>query len=484
MNAPPERLAGLDAAFLALETPTMHMHMGAVLVFEPPEHAASEPPAAHAERMRAVVEERLHLVPLLRRRALRVPFGLNHPMWVDDPAFDLDYHLQRASLPAPGGPAEMTTFVSSVIGRALDPDRPLWEIHVVEGLDSGHVAVVPKLHHATIDGVSGAETLAAFLDLDPGGRRVDAPARPWRPDPIPTDAELLGHSLSSLTRQPERAVGALRKSWGALRDLNERNRRLREEDNGEPPPAPFKAPRTSLNGSISPHRRSAFTQVSLDDIRFVCHVFGGTVNDVVLCATAGALRKLLDERGERPELPLVGLVPMSARTDGDQGTAGNKLSAMLVSLATDVADPVHRLRVVSEGTRLAKEQARVLSEELIRGWAQLAFPALSSRIARLSSNLKVFDHVPPLFNVVVSNIPGPQFPLWWAGSKLVALYPLGPILEGVGMNVTVISYMGTMYVGVVGCRELVPEVEHFASLLDDAYSDLVKAAMRQGGNWG
>ncbi len=430
-----------------------------------------------------MVEERLHLVPLLRRRAVRVPFGLHHPVWVDDAAFDLDYHLQRGSLPAPGGPAELAAFVAATIGRPLDAGRPLWEMQVVEGLESGHLAVVPKLHHATIDGVSGARTLATFLDLGPEGRRVEPPVRPWRPEPVPSDVELLSSSLSSLVRQPERAAGAVRRTFEAMTDLTRRNRRLREEEDVEPPPAPFRAPRTSLNGAITAQRRTAFAELSMEDLQLVRRAFGGTLNDVVLAVESGALRRLLGERGEMPDDPLVALVPISVRSEEERGTQGNQLSAMLVSLASTTADPVARLRLVAEGTRLAKEQSRVLSEDLIQGWAQLAFPALSSRLARLSSNLRLFDHVPPLFNVVVSNIPGPEFPLWWAGSRLVALYPLGPILEGVGLNVTVLSYLGTLHVGVVGCRELVPEVEHFAHLLTDAAAELLKAAVRQGGHW-
>jgi WS/DGAT/MGAT family acyltransferase len=481
---PVERLGGLDAAFLSMETATMHMHVAAVLVLEPPAHRQHEPVASHVERMRTIVDERLHLVPLLRRRALRVPFGLHHPVWVDDPAFDLDFHFQRGSLPAPGGPAELATYVAGILGRPLDKDRPLWEMHVVEGLDSGHLAVVPKIHHAAIDGVSGAETLAAFLDLGPEPRAVDPPSRPWRPDPLPSDAELLAYSVSSLSRQPEHAVYAVRRTFGALVGLSQRNRRLREEDELQPPPAPFRAPRTSLNGAVSAHRRVAFAEIPLEDIRQVRHAFGGTVNDVVLTAVSGGLRRLLAERGEQPDEPLVAMVPMSVRTEEDRGSQGNRLSAMLVSLASTVADPVARLRVVAEGTRLAKEQAGVLSEELIRGWAQLAFPALSARLARLSANLRLFDHVRPLFNVVVSNVTGPVLPLWWAGSKVVAVYPLGPIAEGVGLNVTVLSYLDTLHVGLTGCRELVPEVGHLGHLVTEAMAELVKAAVRQGGQWG
>ena len=309
-----ERLSGLDAAFLSMETPTMHMHMAAVLVFEPPEHQLHEPPAVHAERMRRVVGERLHLVPLLRRRAVTVPFGLNHPVWVDDPDFDLDYHLQRACLPAPGGPGELADFVAGVVSRPLDLQRPLWEIHVVEGLESGHLAVVVKLHHAGIDGVSGAEALAAFLDLTPEARVVDPPARPWRPDPIPGDFEVLGYSLTSLRRQPERAWGALRRTFGAFQDLSERNRRLREEKDVQPPPALFGAPRTSLNGAISSQRRTAFSEVPLEDMKTVCRAFGGTVNDVVLASVSGALRRLLAERGDTPHGSLVAMVPISWRS--------------------------------------------------------------------------------------------------------------------------------------------------------------------------
>jgi WS/DGAT/MGAT family acyltransferase len=402
---------------------------------------------------------------------------------VEDPDFDIDYHLRRASLPAPGGPTELAAFVAELAGRPLDLDSPLWEMHVVEGLESGHVAVVPKVHHALFDGASGVEVVASFLDSGPVPRVVPFPSRPWRPEPIPTEAELIGSAMSSLLRQPEQTAGVLRRSFGAVRDLTERNRRLREEDDAVPPPAPFKAPRTSLNGAISRHRRFAFAQMPLDEIRTVRRVFGGTVNDVVLAAVAGALRRLLAERGERLDDSVVAMVPMSRRGEADRGALGNKVSAMLVSLATQIADPVERLTTIAAGTRLAKDQARVLSEELIQGWAQLAFPALSSRIARLAGNLRLFDHLPPLFNVLVSNIVGPDFALWCAGARLVALYPFGPIIEGVGLNVTVASYEGILYFGILGCRELVPEVAHFGDLLTDALAELLKAAERNGGHW-
>lgn len=482
-----ERMSGLDAAFLALETPTTHMCVSVLIVLELPEGAdGAQAPGAHFDRIRQVVSDRLHLVPGLRRRALHVPFGLGHPVWVEDPGFDLDFHLRRASLPSPGGPNELAAFVADVVSRPLEPNRPLWEIHVVEGLGPGHLAVLAKLHHAMIDGISGLEIMATFLDPGPMTSAVPSPNRLAHMLRVPSGPELLAWAVPALVRQPQRALGAFHTTLGAVRGLVEHNRRLRKEDI-DPPPAPFRAPRTSLNGAISSHRRFAFLQVPLEEVRAVKRTFGGTVNDVVLATVAGALRRLLAERGEQLGDSLVAMVPISLRVEspmamsrgnGGVPALGNKVTSMLVSLGTSIADPVERLGTIVRGTRLAKEQARLFSEGFVEGWAQLMLPALSTRAARLAGNLRLFDYLPPLFNVTVSNVTGPTIPLWCAGAKLVAVYPAGPIAEGVGLNVTVISYMGTLYIGLVGCRELVPEVEHLALLLSDSVSELVKAARR------
>ncbi len=221
----------------------------------------------------------------------------------------------------------------------------------------------------------------------------------------------------------------------------------------------------------------------LDEIRTVRRVFGGTVNDVVLAAVAGALRRLLAERGERLDEPVVAMVPMSRRAEADAECSATRCPPCSCRWPHRSPIPWSATPRLPPGTRLAKDQARVLSEELIQGWAQLAFPALSSRIARLAGNLRLFDHVPPLFNVLVSNMAGPDFALWCAGARLVALYPVGPLIEGVGLNVTVVSYEGTLYVGILGCRELVPEVAHFGDQLTEAFAELVKAAERNGGHW-
>lgn len=539
-----QEMSGLDAGFLALETPTQHLHVAAVLVFEPPDPARvaqlaarlrssprapwfTEPRPLHPTRVRDLVEARLHLVPPFRRKAMRVPLGIGHPVWVEDPDFDLDDHLHRACLASPGGPRELAEYVAEIMSRPLDRDRPLWELHVVEGLEAGHVALIPKVHHALVDGVAGAALLAAFLDVGPEPRDVPPPASPWVPGPLPSAGELLGRAVMSLLDRAEEVPDTLRRTAGVLAELATRHRRLREEEEREPPPVPFRAPRTSLNGSISARRRYAFTQVPLEEVRAVRAALGGTVNDVVLAAVSGALRRLLAERGEDPDDPLVALVPLSTRTvpataptdtasaaarglpardlptrrrlaaghvaghaagapgpaDGSSNPLhlGNEVSAMLVSLATPIADPVERLHAVARATALAKQQAAVLDHGLVDAWARLAFPALASRAARLATSLRIFDHLAPPFNLVVSNVPGPQFPLWCDGARLVGLYPVGPVVEGAGLNVTVVGYDGSLCVGALGCRRRVPEVERFGHHLTDAVAELVKAAARRAG---
>ncbi|HEV2360980.1 MAG TPA: WS/DGAT domain-containing protein, partial [Acidimicrobiales bacterium] len=253
--------------------------------------------------------------------------------------------------------------------------------------------------------------------------------------------------------------------------LNERNRR--PEVN--PPPSPFSAPKTGLNAVITPHRRVAFGDVSLEDVKAVKNHFGCTVNDVVLSLAAGGLRKYLEARDDLPDDALVAVCPVSVRTEDDKGTHGNKVSAMFVSLATDVGDPVARLKTISEGTRQAKDQEKAIGAEVLTDWAEFTFPALMGRAARLSSSLRVFDRVRPIFNVVVSNVPGPPFPLYMAGAKLEAMHPIGPIHDGVGLNITVMSYLGRVYFGLVACRETVPDVAEIPRMMEASLAELLEA---------
>ncbi len=460
-----QRLSGLDAMFFYLETPSSHMHVTGVYVMEPGDQDTS------FENIRAMVAERLPLAAPFRRRLVEVPFKLSHPLWVEDPDFDLDYHVRRAALPAPGGTKELEDFVAQVVGLPLDRERPLWEMYIVEGLEGGRVATVTKMHHAAIDGVSGAEIAATWLDLEarPPERLI---ADPWRPEPIPSDVELMAFAMASLVGHPMKAVKTARRVVESALHVTERNR----TSGIEPPPAPFAAPKTTLNQAITPHRRVAFAERPLDDFKAIKNHFGCTVNDVVLAACASALRRYLIEVGDLPDEPLVAMVPMSVRTDADKGLHGNRVSAMLASLATEIEDPVDRLKAISEGMRSAKEQEQLIGAATLTDWTEFTFPALVGRASRLLSSMRVFDRVRPVFNVTISNVPGPPFPLFLAGGRLVGFYPLGPVAEGVGLNMTVMSYCGMVYFGLNACRETVPRIAELPRMIEEGLDELLAVA--------
>lgn len=463
-----ERLTGADAAFLAIESPTMHMHITAALVFDP----SGEAPGPVFARVREMVEDRLWKVPVFRRQVVEVPFGLQHPVWVEDPGFDIDHHVRRACVPSPGGDRELSELLADLSSRPLDRRRPLWEFHVVEGLENGCMALVAKIHHALFDGVAGAELLANFFDLEADPSPEDAPEVTWGPEVLPTRSELLRDAVASLRSQPESVARKLRHTVEAIRELTVRNSTL----DCEPPPSPFRVPRVSFNGAISPARRVAFVEVPMADVRYVKEELGGTVNDVVLAMLSGATRALLAGRGEDPDAPLVAMVPVSKRSVRERHVIGNRISAMFVELGTDLDDPAERLDAIVRSARAAKEQEEEVGLEPFTGLAYAALPALTTRVSRLAANLRIFDHVPPVFNVMSSNVRGPDFPLYIAGSRLVAVYPFGPVADGAGLNVTVFSYQDTLFCGLQACRDLVPEVDALAGWMRDALAELVKAA--------
>jgi diacylglycerol O-acyltransferase / wax synthase len=479
-----QALGGMDAAFLSLETPTTPLHVGVVMVLEPPEGTRSLfSPTTRYAQIRRVISQRLHLVPPLRQRALRVPMGLHHPVWVDDPEFELDDHLLRASIPAPGERAELDAYVAGVMSRQLDPDRPLWEMYLVEGLAGGRSALIAKVHHAILDGVSGASILAAFLDLSPRARPIELPSEQWDPDPLPSGSDLLRYAANSLTRQPARALSTLQAGVEALADLGMHNRQLLSRGES-PPPGFFSAPRTSINGAVGSRKRFSSLALPLEDVKLVRRVYECTVNDVILAGVAGGLRRLLEARGESPERSLVAMVPVSTRPEGEAGALGNQVSGMLVSLATDIDDPVQRLDTIAGSTRVAKDQEQLHRGRLVGDLAQVAAPGLVSRMARAVAGAKLFDHVRPPFNVTVSGVKGPDFSLFCAGSRVDAMYPLGPIAEGVGLNVTILTYLDQLHFGLFACRKLLPELDALAVCIDDAVGELVACALDARGATG
>ena len=474
----PRRLSGLDAAFLYMETPTSHMHVGAVIVLDP----AGAPPARMTyDGVVDYVAQRLHLAPPLRRRLVQVPFRLDHPQWIEDPSFDLHFHVRRAALPQPGGMAELAELVGDVMGRRLDRQRPLWELYLVEGLEGGRLALVTKAHHAAVDGVSGMEMTSAILQLSPE-QEPPEPVRDWQPESEPSDLRMLWAAGRHLATSP---VGVMRMgrrlvtTGSDLLRLQLGNRRREDAPTKAPPPAPFAAPMTPLNGSIGPHRRVSLAELSLDTVKSVKTAFGGTVNDVVLAIVAGALRTFLQHRGEPVDQPLVAMVPISVRSPTQSGEAGNQVSAMLTALPVDLDDPLARLRGVSRGTRGAKEQFGALGADTIAQLAELAPAGVATLAARLYTRTRAADRHRPIWNLVVSNVPGPRVPLYANGARVEAVYPIGPIHEMCGLNVTLFSYLDTVFVGINADREMVGDVEVFTQGVRDALDELAKLAAHQ-----
>jgi WS/DGAT/MGAT family acyltransferase len=466
-----QRLTGMDASFLYLETPTAHMHVAGAYVYDP--STAPEGSDWGAARVREEIARRLHLVQPYRRRLKEVPFQLHHPLWIEDPDFDLAWHVRDINVAPPGGKAELAALAAELHARPMDRSRPLWDMHIVHGLEGGLVAVIARTHHAAIDGASGMDITVNLLDLQPEPAEVAPPTEEWKPDREPTDLELVGYAARSLAQQPISALKAVRRGVTTALTLRERNR----QPDVVPPPAPFSAPATPLNGAITGRRSFGMAEVDLDDVKAVRKALGGTVNDVVLAVCAGALRAYLAERDALPkDEGLIAMCPISVRSEEDKSAMGNQVSSMLVTLATDVDDPVARMEVIKAGTQQAKEQANAIGANTLMDWAEFAAPAVAASAMRLYSRMKVADRHRPFYNTVISNVPGPQFPLYMAGAKLVSFYPMGPLNDGAGLNMTLISYLGTIHFGLVACPDLIPDVDHLAALIPPALAELKKAA--------
>ncbi|MCP5039840.1 MAG: wax ester/triacylglycerol synthase family O-acyltransferase, partial [bacterium] len=464
-------------------TPTTYGHVSGLAIFDPTTAAGP----VTLDEVKRILQERLHLLPPFRRRLVEVPLGLDHPYWIEDPAFDLDFHVRHIGLPPPGDHQQLAEQVSRIVARPLDRSRPLWEFYMIEGLEGGYIAQLTKIHHCAIDGVSGAEILTTLLDLTPEPRKVDAPRRAWRPEPVPTQLEMLVRGSWGVAGTPRKGFRLARH---AVRNLPALASSLGIEDapgaatinrllGRKPDPmlseASTSAPVTSFNDRITPHRRFAFGSISLDAVKEIKSALGVTVNDVVLGLCAGALRRFLLERHELPSDPLIAMVPVSVRTEEQKGSFGNQVSAMSASLHTHIADPIQRLEAIHDSMRIAKDQHEALPASLLQDFAQFTPPAVAARAARVIARATVANWVDPPFNVVISNVPGPQFPIYSVGTRLVASYPVSAINDGVGLNITVQSYNGSLDFGLIACRELLPDVWDLMDYLDDALDELAEA---------
>ncbi len=462
-----ERLRGIDAVFLYMETPTAHMHTIKVAVLEP------APGVDYSiERVKADLRERLHLLPPFRRRIVEVPLGFHHPVWVEDAAFDLDHHVRSRTVPSPGGRHEMDAVISEIASDPLGRRRPLWELWLLEGLADGRVAAVGKVHHAVADGVAIAALLANVMDPSLSGLAEPGMRPRWSPEPLPSRARLLRDALRDHVRQLAHFPALLRRTMHNLAAFARRRRRAAVVS-----PLPIcDAPKTSFNGALTARRAFVSTTLPLAQVRVVREAFGVTLNDVLLALVSGSLRHYLGVRGERPARSLIAEVPVATDRAGERRLAGNRLSNIFTSLCTDVDDPAARVRAVHAVTRAAKELHDGLGPDLYEEWTQYAPPRPFAWTMRLYSRLRLANrHAPPV-NVIVSCVPGPRVPLAWPGGRLEAIYSVGPVIEGAGVNVTAWSYVDRLCVGVLTCPDLVPEPREIADGLQDALAELLGAA--------
>jgi diacylglycerol O-acyltransferase len=449
-----DRLSGLDASFLYLETPAQLMHVCGLIVLDP----STMPTPYTFEGIQAEIDRRVKDVPAFTRKLRRVPLGLDHPIWVRDKQFDVERHVHRLALPQPGGYKELVTLAAHLAALPLDRSRPLWEMWIIEGYDDDKIVCFSKMHHATVDGVSGSNLISHLCALEPDAEPL-ALGDDQQHGRDPGSRELLGRAVVSATTKPFSAFRLLAPSAELVTKTVGRARE------GTAMAAPFSAPRTSFNGTITGHRSIGLADMSLEDIKAIKKATGTTVNDVVLAVSGGALRAYLEERGELPDSSLLATVPVSVRESSQRSSGANKVSALFAKLGTDVEDPLERLRQMAEANKNAKEHHNAIDADSLQDWAQFAAPRTFGLAVRAYAGLRLAEKHPVVHNLVISNVPGPPVPLYFMGARIEALYPLGPVFHGAGLNLTVMSNAGDVHVGAIACRESMPDpdalVRHF-----------------------
>lgn len=457
-----DRLSALDVSFLYMEEPTTPMHVGGLAVFQPPSEGFDY------DRLVQLIEERIGLVPRYRQKIRWVPGHLANPVWVDDADFDVTFHVRRSALPRPGSDAQLRELVSRLMSRRLDRSRPLWEMYLVEGLEGGRIALISKTHHAMVDGVSAVDIGQVILDLTPTPR--DVPDDLWMPAPPPGMVGLVADAVTELVRRPTAVVDTVR--MGVL-DVRSTAGRLVGAVGGLAAAARIAvrpAPATPMNVPIGEQRRFGVGRTDLDDHKRVRKAHGGTVNDVVLATVAGALRAWLLSRGEAvgASSTMRALVPVSVRNESGRGEAGNRVSSYLVDLPVGEPDPVVRLSQVSFAMKAHKESGQSVGADVLIALGGFAPPTLHSLGARTASR-----STRRLFNLVVTNVPGPQFPLYAGGAQLLEMFPVVPLARSQGLSIGVTSYNGGVYFGLNADRDALPDVDVIGALLEESLTELV-----------
>ncbi|MCI0749672.1 MAG: wax ester/triacylglycerol synthase family O-acyltransferase [Nevskiales bacterium] len=478
------QLSGLDTLFLNLETNAVPMHVGGLTLID----GRTAPEGFGFEAVKKLIESRLHLLPMYRRRLVTSPLNLDMPYWIEDPEFDIENHVRHRALPRPGNDQQLADFVCDVLSTRLDRSMPLWRIYYIEGVSGGHVALVSKIHHACIDGVSGAEIMGTLLDLTSTPRTVAPPVRPWRPEPVPSPLQLAMTTARHLMSRPGEAIRLLRDTGPALFSagravLAQSRARTTAQKSKKNQPVEKGglgvAPRTRFNTTITARRAYAYRSLSLPDVKFVKNVFGTSVNDVILGVCAEALRNYLLDKNELPERTLIASVPVSVRNKDEVGQQGNKVSMTRAALCTEIEDPVERLQAISRIMAEAKKALKAVPARRMMDWIDVPAPALLAQAARLYENFSIQDRVAPPFNLVISNVPGPPQPLFLAGARVLANYPTSIPYHGLAFNITVMSYQDNLDVGLTAHRGSVPDIKDLMDRMEAALA-LLKARAEEG----
>jgi diacylglycerol O-acyltransferase len=456
-----DRLSSTDVSFLTNESSSSHMHVGAIMIFEGP--------TPSYEDLLDHIQSRYRLVPRFRQKLAYPPAQTGRPFWVDDPNLNLEYHVRHSALPAPGSEDQLRRMAARVFSQQLDRSKPLWELWLVQGLTRNRFALLTKTHHAVVDGVSGVDIATVLFDLNP------VPEPPpsddaWAPQREPSSATLLAKGVEDVARAPVRAVRrlehAVQHPESAVKQVRDAVEAVSEVGWNFANPAP----KVPLNVEIGSHRRFAWVRSDLDRFKRVKDALGGTVNDVVLAVVAGALREWLRGRGIRTEgLELRAQVPVSIRASDEHGQLGNRLAVMRAPLPVYIADPVRRLEAVSQAMKGLKQSKQALGAEVISRFNDFAPPTLLAQAARINFSTR-------LFNLTVTNVPGPQVPLYVLGRELEDIFPIGFLPPNQALFVAIMSYNGGINFGLLADYDSMDDVDVIASGIETAIAELVDAA--------
>jgi diacylglycerol O-acyltransferase / wax synthase len=476
-----QQLSAQDASFVYLESAATPMHVGSLCLYD---GSSADPERLVEEAILRNVDNRLHLNATTRRRVVRVPFEADYPYWIEDGNFDLEYHVRRIALPKPGDRETLMKLAARIFSRPLDMSKPLWELYVIEGLDNvegvpaDSFAVLSKTHHAAVDGASGLHFLEMLHDLGPQATKIPPAKDPWRPDPMPTDAELMFRTSINNLRQPFRFAEMLSRQFSQqAKQSGFKTGNPFAGNTSRAMSTPQRIPKTRFNGTVTPHRVMGSVDLSLDDVRIIRKaVDGATVNDAVLAICGGALRTYLESKNELDEDSLIAMAPVNVRSaDESTATGGNRVSALFIPIGTQIADPLARLQYIHNETSASKLMHSAVGAAEMTDYGKFV-PAFTAALAsRLITETAANAPNPP-YNVSITNVPGPQEPLYFSSAPMVAAMGIGPITQGMGLIFPVLSYCGRITVSFTSCREILPDPDYFESCIQTSFDTLLSAS--------